>query len=140
MNITVKYVKGVKFEVAAGDHRLVCDQPIEHGGENQGPTPPDFLLASLGTCVGYYALQYLKLRSLPSEGLVVTVRAEKAKQPARLVNFNVDVVVPGLEEKHVVGVTRAASACLIHNTLTSPPAISIAVHASEPASKATVFA
>ena len=140
MDLTVKYVSGVQFEVETASHRLVSDQPIENGGQNQGPAPPEFLLASLGTCVGYYALQYLKLRSLPAEGLTVTVTAEKAKQPARLSKFQVEVLVPGLEDRHVDGLTRAASACLIHNTLTSPPAISVVVHATDSVLNAAVLA
>lgn len=132
MNITAKYVSGVRFEVLAGEHRLQCDQPTEHGGQNQGPTPPEFLLASLGTCAGYYALQYLRVRSLPTEGLTIRVSAAKAKQPARLASFEVEVTVPGLEEKEMAGVKRAASACLIHNTLMSPPEIFIAVKAVMP--------
>lgn len=133
MNVTVTYEKGVQFTVLAGTHRIVCDQPLEHGGENQGPTPPEFLLASLGTCVGYYALQYLKLRSLPTDDLTVTVSAEKAKQPARLADFKVEVFAGELQQKDIEGVTRAASACLIHNTLNSFPAISVVVHAANPA-------
>lgn len=139
MNLTVKYVSGVQFEVETASHRLICDQPIEQGGQNEGPAPPEFLLASLGTCVGYYALQYLKLRSLPAEGLTVTVNAEKAKPPARLAKFQVELAVPGLDGRHVEGLTRAASACLIHNTLTLPPAISIVVHAIDSALDAPVL-
>ena len=129
MNITAKYVSGVQFEVVAGEHRLLCDQPTEQGGQNQGPTPPEFLLVSLGTCVGYYALQYLKMRSLPTEGLKISVSAAKAKQPARLASFEVEVMVPGLDSAEMAGLKRAASACLIHNTLMSAPEVLIAVKA-----------
>ena len=37
--------------------------------------PPEFLLASLGTCADFYAAQYLRARSLPAEGLTVKVVA-----------------------------------------------------------------
>ncbi len=130
MEIKVQHLGGVKFEAGTRGHSVICDQPADNGGSDQGMTPPEFLLASLGTCVGFYAAQYLKLHSLPTEGLEVTVSAEKAKQPARLGQFRIEVIVPGLEEKHEAGVLRAVKACLIHNTLVNTPAIETVVHST----------
>lgn len=96
-------------------------------------TPPEFLLASLGTCAAYYALQYLRSRSLPTEDLRVKVASEKALQPARLAKFRIDVQVPALDERHREGVKRAAEKCLIHNTLLHTPSIEIAIESLEPA-------
>ena len=90
-------------------------------------TPPEYLLVSLGTCAGFYAAQYLKARSLIRTGLEVKVSAEKAKQPARLAQFRIEVVVPGLDPNHQAGVLRAVKACLIHNTLINAPAIETVV-------------
>ena len=53
--------------------------------------------------------------------------AEKAKAPARLGQFRIEVMVPGLTEQHEAGVLRAVQACLIHNTLLHAPAIETAV-------------
>ncbi len=86
-------------------------------------SPPEFLLASLGTCAGYYALQYLKTRGLPVEGLEVKVVAEKAMQPARLGSFRIEINTLPLNEKHREGVLRAVKSCLVHNTLLNAPAI-----------------
>jgi uncharacterized OsmC-like protein len=86
-------------------------------------SPPEFLLASLGTCAGFYALQYLKSRSLPLEGLKVRVIAEKTTQPVRLGSFRIEVAAGNLEPLHQEGVLRAVKACLVHNTLLHPPRI-----------------
>jgi uncharacterized OsmC-like protein len=90
-------------------------------------TPPEYLLVSLGTCAGFYAAQYMKARSLAHQGLEVKVNAEKAAQPARLGQFRIDVIVPGLDPQHQAGVLRAVKACLIHNTLLHAPAIETVV-------------
>ena len=128
METTVKYAGGVKFEVLTRGHRLICDQPVTNGGEDQGMSPPEFLLASLGTCAAYYAEEYLRARSLPMEGLALRVTAEKATQPARLASFSIRVEAPGvIQDKHREGLERAVKACLIHNTLLHPPQIEIAV-------------
>ncbi len=124
METTVRYLDGVKFTAASRGHEVVCDQPPGNSGQDAGMTPPEFLLASLGTCAGFYAVQYLKARGLAAEGLTVRVSAEKAKAPARLGAFRIEIAVPGLEdERHKEGVLRAAKSCLIHNTLLNPAVI-----------------
>jgi len=128
MESSVRYLDGSKFEVITRGHTVLCDQPLSNGGADEGMSPPEFLLASLATCAGYYALQYLKTRSLPTAGLEVRISAEKALQPARLAGFRIDVVVPGMgEERHRDGILRAVKSCLIHNTLLHAPAIEIAI-------------
>jgi uncharacterized OsmC-like protein len=125
METIVEYSGGVAFTVEARGHRVICDQPVANGGADTGMTPPEFLLASLGTCAAYYAVQYLRTRSLPAEGLRVRVSAEKGTAPARLVSFRIEIAISDLEEKHKNGVLRAVNSCLIHNTLLYSPAIEI---------------
>jgi uncharacterized OsmC-like protein len=127
MEVKVQHLGNVKFEAIARGHRVVCDQPPDNGGADSGMTPPEFLLVSLGTCAGFYAAQYLKLHKLPAEGLEVRVSAEKAKAPARLGTFRIEVIAPGLDERHTEGVLRAVRACLVHNTLLNAPAIETVV-------------
>lgn len=131
METTIEYLGGVKFEASARGHKLICDQPLDNGGADEGMTPPEFLLASLGTCAGFYAAQYLRTRSLPTDGLRVRVVAEKATGPARLGAFRIEVDAPGaaVEERHREGVLRAVKSCLVHNTLVHAPAIELTVNA-----------
>ncbi len=129
MEVSVRYLGETKFEVAARGHRAICDQPIDNGGADEGMSPPEFLLASLATCAGYYAAQYLKTRGLPAEDLKVRVTAQKAAQPARLASFEIEVTAIDLDERHQAGILRAVKACLIHNTLLGGPSIEITVHA-----------
>ena len=119
---------GVRFEAESRGHKAMCDQPAENGGEDAGMTPPEFLLAALGTCAGYYALQYLKARKLATAGLAIKVEAGKATQPARMDHFRILIEVPGLgDERHREGVIRAAKNCLIHNTMLHAPSIELAL-------------
>ena len=83
----VRFLDGVRFEAESRGHKLICDQPVVNGGADTGMTPPELLLASLATCAGFYAVQYLKARKLPEQGLNVKVTAEKAMSRLVWVRF-----------------------------------------------------
>jgi uncharacterized OsmC-like protein len=128
MEVTVNYLGSVQFEIKARQHTIVSDQPQENGGFDEGMTPPEFLLAALGSCAAYYAVEYLKARKLDAAGVTVKVNAEKAKNPARMDNFVIQVDIPAeLTEDQKQGVVRAVNKCLVHNTLLHSPQISTQV-------------
>lgn len=128
MEVLVEHLGAVQFEVRTRGHAIVSDQPVESGGFDEGMTPPELMLASLGACAGYYAAQYLKKHKLAAEGTTVRVTAEKEKDPARLENFRIEVRVPAeLDEKHQRGVEESVHHCLIHNTLLHPPKIALEI-------------
>ena len=131
MEVTVEHLGAVQFAIKSRHHSVVSDQPAENGGYDEGMTPPELFLSSLGSCAGFYAAQYLKKKGLIDEGTVVRVFAEKAKNPARLDNFRIEVDVPAvLNEEHRKGVEDAVHHCLIHNTLLHPPTIALEVRPS----------
>ena len=134
MEVKVKHLDQVKFTVQARSHSIICDQPADNGGQDAGMTPPEFLLASLGSCAAFYAVQYLKTRNLAESGVEVTVTAEKLKQPARLGRFHIHVICPvALTEEQTEGLTRSVHHCLVHNTLLTPPEIEIDLTTKEAA-------
>lgn len=128
MEVNVEYLGAVQFEVKARNHTIICDQPEQDGGFDEGMTPPEFLLASLRTCAGYYAAEYLRTRQLPTAGMRIRVTAEKAKSPARLFSFRIEVHLPAmLDDRRREGVFRAVHSCLIHTTLLNPPKIELEI-------------
>jgi putative redox protein len=130
MEVLTQYLGAVQFEITARQHKLICDQPAENKGYDEGMTPPELLLASLGSCAAYYAVDYLNRNKLSSEGTKVRVTAEKVKAPFRLDNFTIEVDVPSeLDEPHVKGVEEAVHRCLIHNTLLHPPQMKVEIKA-----------
>jgi uncharacterized OsmC-like protein len=134
MEVRVLQLDHVKFSIQSRSHTIVCDQPEDNGGEDAGMTPPEFLLASLGSCAAFYAVQYLKTRNLAESGVEVTVTAEKLKQPARLGNFRIHVICPvALTEEQNEGLMRSVHHCLVHNTLLTPPEIEIDLTTKEAA-------
>lgn len=134
MELKVTHLDGVKFAIQSRAHVILCDQPGNSGGEDAGMTPPELLLASLGSCAAYYAVQYLRTRNLAESGLEVTVTAEKLKQPGRVGNFRVTVHCPiELSPEQKEGLLRSVRHCTIHNTLLSAPSIEIELEVPVPA-------
>jgi len=134
MEVKITHLEKVKFAIHSRSHSINCDQPTENGGEDSGMTPPELLLASLGSCAAFYAMQYLKARNLAETGVEVTVTAEKLKQPARVGNFCAHVVCPvSLTEEQTEALMRSVRHCLVHNTLLAPPEINIQLAIAEPA-------
>jgi len=128
MEVTIRQVEGVKFDIEARSHHIACDQPAENGGADCGMTPPELMLASLGSCAAFYAAEYLRTRKLAGNGLEVSVTAEKLLKPARLSNFRVLVTSPvALTAEQNEGMMRSVHHCLVHNTLLMPPQIEIEI-------------
>jgi putative redox protein len=126
MEVKITHLDNVKFSIQSRSNTILCDQPPANGGSDAGMTPPELLLASLGSCAAYYAVEYLKTRKLAESGVEVTVTAEKLLQPARLSNFHVRVDCPvDLTVAQREGLMRSVHHCLVHNTLLSPPVIEI---------------
>ena len=136
MEITVEHLGALQFEIKARGHSVVSDQPTDNGGFDEGMTPPEFLLASLGSCAGFYAAQYLRKHKLATEGARVRVTCEKVKDPVpRMTNFVIEVDAPvELNEDHCKGIQEAVEHCLVHNTLLHTPNISLKVEGLVPAS------
>lgn len=129
MEVTVEHLGAVQFQIKARQHTIASDQPAENGGFDEGTTPPELLLAALGSCAGFFAAQYLKKYAIASEGTRVRVTAQKKFGPARLDDFDIEVELPvDCTPEQQRGVEEAVHHCLIHNTLLAPPTIRLNVH------------
>lgn len=124
--LTVSHLGADRFAIQVRDHQVLVDQPLDAGGEDTAPTPLELMLASLASCVGFYARRYLVRHGLPEEGLAVTATAEVGSRPARLTTIEIALAVPeGVPAERRDALLAVASACTVHNTLMTPPEVSI---------------
>ena len=117
MEISLRHTGGARFSAEARHHRVWLDQPAEDGATDQGMTPAELLLASLGGCVGQYVVQYLGVHGLPSDGLAVRVAAQPTAKQLHLGDFSVEVVVPGLSSAQLRALEKSFGAGLVQNAL-----------------------
>lgn len=129
LKITLQHQDGMRFRAEARRHRLIVDQPAEEGATDQGMSPAELLLVSLGTCVGQFVAQYLRLHSLPSERLDVRVEADRCG-PLRMSNFRVHVVAPGLTERQLRALEKSLPSGLVQTAITQPNSLTVSAGAS----------
>jgi uncharacterized OsmC-like protein len=123
----VQFVGGESYEVAVRGHRVLVDQPVEDGGSDGAPTPTELFVASLATCVAFYAGRYLTRHGCSRDGLAVEVAFELATdRPARVSRVRLTVRVPAdVPEERRPALAAVVSRCTVHNSLTSPPEVVI---------------
>jgi putative redox protein len=125
-SITVNHVDADAFTIAVRDHHLTVDQPVGDGGSDAGPTPTELFVASLAGCVAFYARRYLARHALPEQGLQVLTEYAMTSRPARVERIRIRLVLPpGVPDERREALLAVASHCTVHNSLTSPPTVSV---------------
>lgn len=133
--IRVDHRAGDRFGIRIRNHVLSVDQPIDAGGEDTAPTPTELFVASLTSCVAFYARRYLHRHHFDTTGLVVDASFELADKPARVARIDITIRpaddLPPARRDALLAVARH---CTVHNSITTEPDISINLHRHAPAS------
>jgi putative redox protein len=127
----VEHRGGDKFDISIRGHVITVDQPVTDGGDDTAPTPTELFIASLASCVAFYARRYLSRHHLPTEGLAVETTFEMGSRPARVSGIDVRVLVPkGVPAERLDALLAVATHCTVHNTLDTKPDVLITLAAS----------
>jgi uncharacterized OsmC-like protein/fermentation-respiration switch protein FrsA (DUF1100 family) len=130
-NVVVRETRNSKFQqtILTGPHRLLADEPVAAGGEDSGPGPYDFLLASLGACTSMTMRLYADRKSLPLERVTVTLQhqkihaedcAECETRTGMLDQIDRVIAMEGaLDAEQRSKLMEIADKCPVHRTLTS---------------------
>ncbi len=118
--ITTKYAGDMLFETKVGNHTIQIDVPESMGGSDRAPTPPQFLVASLGGCIAAYLANYCNQIGLDPTGLTVEVEFEKVPDPTRLTDIKVHAHLPNADiSRREKALLRVAEHCPVDITMTN---------------------
>lgn len=125
--VAVRHVAGDAYSIAVRGHAMLVDQPVCDGGDDSAATPTELLVASLASCVAFYAGRYLLRHRLDRSGLTVNAGFTMAEdRPARVSNVRLRISVPGgVPAQRRDALLAVASHCTVHNTLRQEPGVSI---------------
>jgi ribosomal protein S12 methylthiotransferase accessory factor len=127
MKYDVSFPGGVAVEATAKGHTVRTDQPAPLGADS-APAPFDLFIASIATCMGFYALRFCQERGIPTEGLGLSLETVRDREKKRLSSIDVALTLPpGFPEKYRGAIGRAVDQCAVKKHVLEPPAFSLTV-------------
>lgn len=126
-HVAVTHVHGDSYSIVTRGHAVLVDQPAEGGGTDAAATPTELFVASLASCVAFYAGRFLLRHGLDLQGLAVAAEFTMASdRPARVGTVRLRLTVPGgVPPERREALVAVASHCTVHNTLRHQPGVAI---------------
>lgn len=117
-----------KTIITSGKHEIIVDEP-EPFGNDEGPTPYDFILIALGSCIATTLRMYADRKEMSLEAVEVRLTQEKMhaedckdckSKDGFVQRISVAVILKGdLNEEQKVRLYEIAEKCPVHKTLTN---------------------
>ncbi|RMD89993.1 MAG: OsmC family protein [Calditrichaeota bacterium] len=120
---------GYVTEIRTNKHALIADEPVSVGGTDLGPSPYEYLLASLGACTSITLRMYADRKYWPLESIEVYLRHQKIHaedcKECEIKEGKIDQIereiklVGNLTGEQKQRLLEIASRCPVHRTLHS---------------------
>ncbi|MGB5834755.1 MAG: OsmC family protein [Thiohalocapsa sp.] len=130
-SVKSQHVGDMVFESQVGNHAILNDVPPtpEWGGKGRHPTPPDYFVASLSSCIAAFVQQYCAQAGVDASGMFVEIHYEKGTSPAHLKELMVDVHLPEADiGARAEAIKRVSGHCTVHETICKMQGLPINVH------------
>lgn len=126
MSFEVSFPGGVRVDATSRGHTVTTDQPATSGGADSAMSPFDLFLASIATCMGFYALRFCQERDLATEGLGLRLTPIRVPEKKGVATIRIEIDAPaGFPEKYRPALIRAVDQCAVKRTIFEPPQFEI---------------
>jgi putative redox protein len=131
MSVQVRGAGEAKFTttVVAGEHEFLVDEPVDFGGDDEGPNPYDLLLAALGTCTSMTLRIYARRKGYPLDEVAIDLTHDRVHaedcvncdtKAGYLTRISRRITLTGdLTPEQRADLIRVADRCPVHRTLTA---------------------
>ena len=127
--------QGFTQEIVVGSHQLTADEPKDMGGDDEGPTPYDLLLAALGSCTSITVTLYAQRKSWPLQEVIARLRhsrihatdcADCESKEGKIDHIEPEIRLEGplLSDEQRPKLLQIAEKCPVHLTLVTENVIS----------------
>jgi putative redox protein len=98
-------------------HQVAVDEPAEHGGDDEGPSPQELLAASLASCTAVTIEMYAKRKGWDIGSIDVQCEYSPAERGCPT-NFKIVLRLPNAcSEEQIERLQVIAAKCPVHRTL-----------------------
>lgn len=127
--VTVRSQNQLRQQIVAGTHELIADEPVESGGNDDGPDPYSFLISALGACTSMTLRLYARQKGWDLQQVEVQLKHEKIHamdcMECETKEGKIDRIwreiklIGNLTEEQQIRLREIARRCPVHRTLTS---------------------
>ena len=101
---------------------IETDAPKSMGGDGSAPSPTALLLASLGTCAGFYVQFFCQKHDISTDSVKLKVRSENDQQTGLIGKFVIDIQVDrDFPEKYLNAIKSVAESCVVKKNIANNP-------------------
>ena len=129
MSMEIHFPGGRKVDSHYKGFTIKTDQSKAEGGDSSAPTPSDLFFASLGACMGVYALDFCVKRKIDPDQVKLTVELQTHEKTYRVekITFNIDLA-PGFPPKYTSALIRSMQLCYLKKHFEQPPQFEFVAH------------
>jgi putative redox protein len=135
MKATARRTANTSFthQVEIRQHELLADEPKDHGGDDDGPSPQELLAASLASCTAITIEMYAKRKGWDLGPVEVECEYSPAERGCPT-KFRLDFRIPnGCTEEQIDRLRAIAAKCPVHRTLDGEVLFEDHIHVVTPA-------
>jgi putative redox protein len=122
--ITVKHRHGQSFDIRVRGYALISDEPVTVGGDDEGPTPTELMVAGLAACAADEAVKCLEAIGERFEPTEVGADFDWDSEGRRITSIRLDVRVPDVISTSARNdVLHAMESCPARKMLAEPPSV-----------------
>jgi putative redox protein len=128
MKIDVNFLTGQQLEACFNNHKIVSDQSISAGGNEQHPEPFDYFLASMPLCAAFYIRKFCEQREISTEGIKLTQNNSNIGEQHYKKHISIQVTLPdSFPDKYRKALLVAANTCTVKKVIQAMPEFSISI-------------
>lgn len=117
-------LEGTPYRTRIGlrGHSLVADEPVDHGGQDEGPRPHELLCASLAACVLITVRMYVDRKGWTLRSLSMDLELDRGTSLGAVdTRIQMRLHLEGdLDEAQRTRIVEIARLCPVHKTLQHP--------------------
>ena len=129
MSMEIHFPGGRKINSDYKGFTLKTDQSKKDGGDGTAPTPSDLFFASVGACMGLYAVDFCNKRKIDTGQLKLSVELQSHEKTyiVEKIIFNIDLA-PEFPQKYTSALIRSMKLCYLKKHFEQPPQFEFVTH------------